>query len=1525
MTDIPTIPADSGSEPGRSTRHASGIWKPLLAFVLFTIAVTAGGYFVFHRYQEQIRTEKQNELGGIAELKIGQITNWIAERKGDAQALRSDPLFISAAADWLQRGSPAGESRTKLAARLSSTQQSYTAYGYTSIALFDDKAVLRLSTLPDETQIPAMEMAHLLESMRTGQIIFSDIHREKHSAGEMIEIDIAAPLLASKNGKTHTIGAVLLRVAPNRFLFPLIQRWPTPSASAESLLVRRDGDEVVFMNELRFGKNSPLEMRFPLNQNQLPAAMVAMGHEGLAEGVDYRGMPVIAVLGNIAGTSWFMVSKMDKAEIYAPVNRLARWMLLLMLSLIGAGGGIALFWRAKEKKQYEDELDRQRLAKHLHYLSKYANDIIQLVDQQGNIIDFNDRALEAYGYAADEFKNLNISDLRAAGLAIPFADRLAAVNHAESLQFESTHVRRNGEHFPVEVSVRAFNIDGEIFHQAIVRDITERKQAESELARQKNFIRQIIDSDPNLIFVKDAGGRFLLANEAMAKSYGQTTDSIVGKCNAELFHDTVQAATYETANREVLENHRERVAFETGVLADGISHCFQTIRKPLKHDDGSTSVLTIAMDITELKEAELEQQKLNRALRLLSACNSAIVHGAEEEEEEELLTATCKRIVETGGYLMAWVGFAEHGPDKNVRPVARYGSDDDYLDNANISWADTEHGRGPTGIAIRTGVTQVNQNFLVNPLLAPWRDAALARGYQSSIAFPLRSGAQIFGALTIYSAAPNAFNADEVILLQELADNLAWGIAALRTRAERKLAVEKLRESEEHFRFLTENATDMICLMSMPDGRYDYVSPSSSRLTGYTPEEFYDSPRLLQTIMHPDWHGYCAAQWQKFLAGEIPAYLEFQIIHKSGAIRWVHQRNAPLWVREDSKTLIAIQCVVIDITERKLAETRLENERTLLHTLVQTIPDLVWLKDPEGIYLSCNPQLERLYCAAEADIIGKTDYDFADKELADFFRQKDREAMAAGKPSVNEEWVVFPDNGQRALLETVKTPMRDKTGKLLGVMGVARDITGRKQAEEREARLRHILDNTLDMIFIFRPDSLGFVYINKGAINSIGYSQEELLMMTPPDITPLLAEPEFRRLLAPLIAGKNKTLRFESIHRHKNGTDLPVEVQLQLVQEENGENLFVAIVRDITERRQAEKELQKQKEFMWQVIDTDPNQIFVKDDKGIFLLANQSAAAAYGLTPIEMVGKNFSAVNRSPAEVASVLETDRKVIENGREISMIEPYTLLNGQRRWFLTIKKQLVTPSGKLSVLCVAIDITQQKLSVNKLAESYKKLQQLSLHLDNVRAEERARIALNLHDEMGATLAATKMSVAWLASKLPADMSQLSDEVGHLTGLISAAIQTMRQTVTQLNPPLLDDVGLVAAIRDYVKKFQQHAKIECILILPDDELALDASQSATIFRILQESLNNVAKHARASEVQILIKKRSKSLLLTIEDNGVGLAQNAHKKQSFGLLGIRERALMVGGKARIKSRPGNGTQVSVSIPLEPQESFEFE
>jgi len=199
-------------------------------------------------------------------------------------------------------------------------------------------------------------------------------------------------------------------------------------------------------------------------------------------------------------------------------------------------------------------------------------------------------------------------------------------------------------------------------------------------------------------------------------------------------------------------------------------------------------------DITERKRVQMELQRANRALKVLSGCNEAMMRSS---EEMKFLQELCEIIVEVGEYRLAWVGFAEQDEKKRVRPVAQAGFEDGYLETVDITWADTERGRGPTGTAIRTGEPSICQNILTDPKFIPWHVEASKRGYASSIALPLVTDDQVIGALNIYAVEPDAFDSEEVELLKELGQDLAYGITTLRTRAERKRAEEALRQAHD--------------------------------------------------------------------------------------------------------------------------------------------------------------------------------------------------------------------------------------------------------------------------------------------------------------------------------------------------------------------------------------------------------------------------------------------------------------------------------------------------------------------------------------------------------------------------------------------------------------------------------------------------------------------------------------------------------------------------------------------------------
>ena len=326
----------------------------------------------------------------------------------------------------------------------------------------------------------------------------------------------------------------------------------------------------------------------------------------------------------------------------------------------------------------------------------------------------------------------------------------------------------------------------------------DREMALRETRREKEFLAGVLERASQPFAVGYPDGRVGLCNRA----YEQLTGYSAEELRAIGWATTLTPPEWRERERQKLEElHRsgQPVRYEKEyVRKDGTRVPVELlVHLVTDTEDKPDYYYSFLTDITERKQKESELHRLNRTLDALRHSSEAMMRA---ESEKDYLAQVCRIITEDCGHAMVWIGHAEEDEQKTVRPLAYAGFEKGYLETLRVTWADTERGRGPSGTAIRTGKPDACRNMLTDPRFAPWREDAIKRGYASSVAFPLRAAGKSFGAITIYSRTPEAFSDDETRLLVELADDLAYGITALRLREAHARAEQALRQSEERSR-----------------------------------------------------------------------------------------------------------------------------------------------------------------------------------------------------------------------------------------------------------------------------------------------------------------------------------------------------------------------------------------------------------------------------------------------------------------------------------------------------------------------------------------------------------------------------------------------------------------------------------------------------------------------------------------------------------------------------------------------------
>jgi PAS domain S-box-containing protein len=567
----------------------------VVVFLIFATGIGAAGYRYYHYAKEHLENESRKDLTVIADLKIDEITKWREERLGDANLVFKNPFIPPAIHQWLQTGSP--DLKEKIVTFMKSLEDQIQ---YKSILLLDEKGDIRL-TIPADIETLGPDAKRLVsEALRSKQVVLSDLYISKLS--DTIRLTLAVPLLITKKDGTVPVGVFLLRIDPYRFLFPLIQSWPAPSDSAETLLVRREGDEVVFLNELRHRKNTALKLRFKISEETLPAAMALKGTTGIVEGLDYRGVPVLAALRPVPDSPWFLVSKVDKQEIYSPLV-LRAWVLLalVLLLLTVTGLGLLFIWHRRGL-----EITRKERDKAQQYLD-IAAVMFLAINADQKVILINRKGCELLGYQEKEIIGMDWFDTflpeKIRKEAKDVFAKLMCGEVSPSEYFENPILTKNGEERFIA------------FHNTIIRDesgtiigtlssgadITEHKQAVETIQQERAFSESVINSLPGIFYIFDEQGKFLLWNRNFEDMSEYAASEIKNMTPLDFFPDDEKQFMSERIQQVFLGGHADAEGHFTSKSGRQTPYYFTGL---LYKINDKPHLLGMGMDMTEIKTAQ---------------------------------------------------------------------------------------------------------------------------------------------------------------------------------------------------------------------------------------------------------------------------------------------------------------------------------------------------------------------------------------------------------------------------------------------------------------------------------------------------------------------------------------------------------------------------------------------------------------------------------------------------------------------------------------------------------------------------------------------------------------------------------------------------------------------------------------------------------------------------------------------------------------------------------------------------------
>ena len=705
---------------------------------------------------------------------------------------------------------------------------------------------------------------------------------------------------------------------------------------------------------------------------------------------------------------------------------------------------------------------------------------------------------------------------------------------------------------------------------SVIDDISHRKEAEGRF--EATFNQAAVG-----IAHTTEEGRIVEVNHKLCEILGYSAEELAQFSTRDLTHPD-DRDRQDVLRLELLSGERQFFKNEKRyVRKDGtVVWVNRTVTLAHRASTAERYLIQVIEDISERKRTEERLARLTRARRVMAECSHVLVHAA---NENGMLESMCRIVVDSGGYKMAWVGLATGDPKRPVYPAAHAGFGDDAPMTGPVGWSADGRYQGFMNDAIKSGEPYIARHILNDPAHVRRRGRAVQHGFQSSIALPLKNAQVVLGAIALYAQEPDAFDADEIGLLIELANDIAFGIINLRTRVARKEAEAALRESEERFRVLTELSSDWSWEQ---DASFRFIDVSRTVHThaGISADEHIGKARWELPGTMP-----ANTTWEEHVAvlEARQPFHDFLLrrVAGDGTVNFVSVSGNPVF--DADGTFKGYRGIAKNVTDRVNAEHALrESERRFRDIFNQAAVGITRV-DLSGVLVDVNQKFCDMLGYAREDLVGKAVRDITHPD--DYGQGSQYRAHLTGRTmrSVSGEKRFVRRDGTTVWARRTMSAACDEAGNPQYVISVVEDITERKKAEEALRASEEMLSATFSQagvgIFVTSVESR-YLQVNDKYCALLGYSRDELLGMSirevncPEDIENVLAN------RAKVIAGEWQHASHERPLIRKDGSRVWVSHSTSLVRDPQGRpRHFITVAEDISERKRAEEALRRKNEL----------------------------------------------------------------------------------------------------------------------------------------------------------------------------------------------------------------------------------------------------------------------------------------------------------------------------------------------------------